>query len=58
MRTHSDSIDLSLVCKCFGGGGHIKSSSFMETTDFINNIIVKQLNISKDVKFLLNSKNK
>jgi len=57
MRTHSDKSDLSYVCKCFGGGGHTKSASFMETTSFINRIRVKQIKISNDLKILLNSKN-
>ncbi len=57
MRTHSDNIDLSYICKCFGGGGHTKSASLMETNEFINKIRVKLINITNDVKILLNSNN-
>lgn len=57
MRTHSETIDLSYICECYGGGGHKKSASFMETTAFINEIKVKQISISNDLKILLNSKN-
>jgi len=56
MRSNSENIDVSYICKIFGGGGHKKASSFMENEDFITNIRVKPINIANDIKILINSK--
>ncbi len=53
MRSNSENIDVSYICKIFGGGGHKKASSFMENEDFITNIRVKPINIANDIKILI-----
>jgi hypothetical protein len=49
MRSHSDEINLGDICKNFGGGGHKKSASFTETTNFINNIKVEKVFLSNEI---------
>lgn len=49
MRSHSQEIDLGFICKFFGGGGHKKSASFTETTNYVNNMKIEKAFLANDV---------
>lgn len=56
MRTHSENIDLGVICGYFSGGGHKKSSSFSEDYDFVNAMKITKTNIAKEIHLLQNSR--
>jgi len=50
MRAGDDSVDISKIAAAYGGGGHKGAAAFVMDYDGINNLIVKTINIKKDIQ--------
>ena len=50
MRAGDDSIDISKIAAEYGGGGHKGAAAFVMDYDGIDNLIVKTINIKKDIQ--------
>ena len=50
MRAGDDSVDVSKVATLYGGGGHKGAAAFVMDYDGIDNLIVKTINIKKDIE--------
>ena len=50
MRAGDDTVDVSEVAKVYGGGGHKGAAAFVMDYDGINSLIVKTINIKKDIE--------
>lgn len=50
LRTHSKDMDLSYVCTAFGGGGHKTASAFAKEKSFFDSIIIKPIDLYKDLQ--------
>ena len=50
MRAGDDSIDISKIAAEYGGGGHKGAAAFVMDYDGIDNLIVKTINIKKEIQ--------
>ena len=50
MRAGDDSVDISKIAAAYGGGGHKGAAAFVMDYDGINNLIIKTINIKKDIQ--------
>ena len=50
MRSSDDTIDVSKIAIIYGGGGHKGAAAFTMDYDGINNLILKTINISKEIE--------
>ena len=50
MRAGDDTVDVSKIANEYGGGGHKGAAAFVMDYDNIDKLIVKTINIKKDIE--------